>query len=161
MDIQKILKEIAENEHENFRAFKERLTQYCIENEKAFIVLFRLLRNTEVELSDCLNCLPLPKPNTRRYIRRGQRLSRFCPITASCINRIGSLRNVITLTFKRMIWVFCRVPLSGILTSVHSWTTPVFCFWPKPPKNGCGNKATLIRFAGVSLFRKKFGIRKP
>jgi len=55
MDIIKILHEIAQNEHENFRAFKERLTQYCIENEKAFIVLFRLLRNTEVELSDCLN----------------------------------------------------------------------------------------------------------
>ena len=37
MDIIKILHEIAQNEHENFRAFKERLTQYCIENEKAFI----------------------------------------------------------------------------------------------------------------------------
>ena len=54
MDIIKILQEIAQNEHENFKVFKERLTQYCIENEKAFIVLFRLLRNTEVELSDCL-----------------------------------------------------------------------------------------------------------
>ena len=38
MDIIKILHEIAQNEHENFKAFKERLTDYCTNRENGVII---------------------------------------------------------------------------------------------------------------------------
>ena len=55
IDIIKILKEIALNKHENYKIFRERFTEYCSKNENAVIVLFRLLKNMEIELNDCLN----------------------------------------------------------------------------------------------------------
>ena len=55
MDIKKILQEIAENETEHFKAFRERFVSYCTRNEKAVFKLFRLLRSMEMELSGCLN----------------------------------------------------------------------------------------------------------
>ena len=54
-DIHKFLHEIAQNEHEKFKAFRERFVEYCIKNEKKVIMLFRLLKGIEQELSDCLN----------------------------------------------------------------------------------------------------------
>ena len=54
MDIIKVLHEIAQNEHENFQAFKERLTDYCTNRENGVITLFRLLKGIEHELDECL-----------------------------------------------------------------------------------------------------------
>ena len=48
-----VLNEIAQNEHENFRAFREKLTGYCI-REKVTFSLLRFLLNIEIELKDCL-----------------------------------------------------------------------------------------------------------
>jgi len=54
IDIQQILHEIALNEHENFKEFKERLVDYCTNRENGVITLFRLLKGIEHELSECL-----------------------------------------------------------------------------------------------------------
>ena len=54
MDIKKELHEIAQNEHENYRAFRERLVEYCTK-EKAVFTVFRVLRDIETTLIDCLN----------------------------------------------------------------------------------------------------------
>ena len=55
IEIIQILKEIAQNEHEKFKSFRERLIKYCNENENAVIWLLRILRGMEQDLSDCLN----------------------------------------------------------------------------------------------------------
>ena len=47
------LNEIAKNEQEKFKAFREEFTQYCI-CEKAVLNLFRNLRSIEGDLQDCL-----------------------------------------------------------------------------------------------------------
>ena len=54
MDIFKILQEIAENEHEQFKTFKNRLIEFCSGNGSAIIGLFRILKSMEHELEDCL-----------------------------------------------------------------------------------------------------------
>jgi len=54
MDIKKELHEIAQNEHENYRVFRERLVEYCTK-EKAVFTVFRVLRNIETQLKDCLD----------------------------------------------------------------------------------------------------------
>ena len=51
--ILQVLNEIAQNEHENFRAFKEKLAEYCTK-EKATFRLLRLIRDIEIELKDYL-----------------------------------------------------------------------------------------------------------
>ena len=48
-----VLNEIAKNEHENFRAFREKLAEYCTK-EKAKFRLLRILNDIEIELKDCL-----------------------------------------------------------------------------------------------------------
>ena len=57
-EIAEILTEIAQNENENFKTFRERFVEYCITHEKAVIMLLRLLKGMESELSECLtgNC---------------------------------------------------------------------------------------------------------
>ena len=56
MDINIIetLNGMSQNEHEKFKAFRERLVEYCI-REKAALNLFRILKSIEIELNDCLN----------------------------------------------------------------------------------------------------------
>ena len=55
MDINviKTLQEISQNEPVKFKAFRDRLVEYCIE-EKAVLDLFRVLKGIELELNDCL-----------------------------------------------------------------------------------------------------------
>jgi hypothetical protein len=53
-NILEILKDIAQNEHENFRLFKERIEEYCTK-ENAVLKLFRLLKGIECELKSCLD----------------------------------------------------------------------------------------------------------
>jgi len=55
LDIIKTLHEISHNEHEKYKAFKDRLVDYCTNKKKAVTILFRLLRTFEMELSECLN----------------------------------------------------------------------------------------------------------
>ena len=55
IDIIKILQEIAENEHENYKEFRERLTEYCMNTKNAVFGLFRILNGMKQELSECLN----------------------------------------------------------------------------------------------------------
>jgi len=54
IDIKKILHEISENEHEKYRAFKERLEEYCTNKKNTVIGLFRVLRRIEIDLHDSL-----------------------------------------------------------------------------------------------------------
>jgi hypothetical protein len=54
MDIIEILHELSENEPEKHKAFRERLTEYCMNTEHAVIVIFRILSGMEEELSECL-----------------------------------------------------------------------------------------------------------
>jgi hypothetical protein len=50
----KSLSEIAQNEHENFKAFKEKVVEYCI-REKAVLNVFRVLNSIKTELHCCLS----------------------------------------------------------------------------------------------------------
>ena len=54
IDIIKILKEIAHNEHEKFKTFKHRLVEYCTINEGAVFGVLRVLRDMEQELNEYL-----------------------------------------------------------------------------------------------------------
>ncbi|MDR0794841.1 MAG: hypothetical protein LBE79_02125 [Tannerella sp.] len=54
MDIKKILHEIAENEHEKYHAFKDRLIEYCSNKKHAVIMIFRALNVMLNDLDDCL-----------------------------------------------------------------------------------------------------------
>jgi len=54
IDIIETLNEMSKNEHEKFNAFRERLVKFCIA-EKGVFHLFRILKNIEIELNDCLN----------------------------------------------------------------------------------------------------------
>ena len=54
MDIFQILQEISENEHENYKAFKNRLIVFCSGKGSAVVGLFRILKRMEHELEDCL-----------------------------------------------------------------------------------------------------------
>jgi hypothetical protein len=53
IDIIKTLEKIAKSEQEEFKAFRERVIEYCTK-EKAVFNLLRALRGFEVELKDCL-----------------------------------------------------------------------------------------------------------
>lgn len=53
IDIIGALNEIAGNEHEKFKAFRERFIEYCTK-ENAVLELFRTLKGIELELNDCL-----------------------------------------------------------------------------------------------------------
>ena len=55
IEILEILKEIAQNEHEEYKAFKERFVEYCTIHERAIIKLIRVLNSMEIELKDCLD----------------------------------------------------------------------------------------------------------
>ena len=55
MDIFKIIHEIAENEHEKFKIFKNRLIEYCSGKKNAVYSIFRVLKGIEYELSEYLN----------------------------------------------------------------------------------------------------------
>jgi hypothetical protein len=54
MDILKILKEIAEKEHEMYTAFKHRLVEYCSDKKHAVFCILRTLRGIEEALGDAL-----------------------------------------------------------------------------------------------------------
>jgi len=54
MDIFQILHEISENEHEKYKAFKNRLVEFCSGKGSAVVGLFRILKRMEHELEDCL-----------------------------------------------------------------------------------------------------------
>ena len=45
--ILEILNEIAQNEHEEYKAFKERFVEFCTIHERAVIELFRILNSME------------------------------------------------------------------------------------------------------------------
>jgi hypothetical protein len=54
MDAKKILHEIAENEHEKYHAFKDRLIEYCSNKKNAVVMIFRALKVMHYDLNDCL-----------------------------------------------------------------------------------------------------------
>jgi hypothetical protein len=53
IDIFETINEIAQNEHEKFKAFRERFIEYC-EKEQTVVTLFRVLKGIELELNDCI-----------------------------------------------------------------------------------------------------------
>jgi len=55
MDIIQILHEIAENEDEKYKSFKQRLVEYCNGKKTAVYSILRVLKGIEVELSECLD----------------------------------------------------------------------------------------------------------
>jgi len=55
IDIIKILKEIAHNEHEHYKMYKHRLIDYCTNKKNALFKLLRILKGIETVLSECLN----------------------------------------------------------------------------------------------------------
>jgi hypothetical protein len=55
MDAKKILHEIAENEHEKYHAFKDRLIEYCSNKKNAVVMIFRALKVMQHDLNDCLD----------------------------------------------------------------------------------------------------------
>jgi hypothetical protein len=55
MDIIKIIKEMVKNEHEKYKAFKDKLIAHCTNKENAVYGLLRVLRGMERDLGDCLN----------------------------------------------------------------------------------------------------------
>jgi len=56
IDIIQTLNEISQNESERLIAFRARITEYCI-NTKSVLYVFRVLKELELELNDCLNGL--------------------------------------------------------------------------------------------------------
>jgi len=56
LDIIQTLNELPENESEKLEELKSRITEYC-NNEKATYHIFRVLKEIELDLHDCLNGL--------------------------------------------------------------------------------------------------------
>jgi len=56
IDIIKTINEISQDEREKLKAFKARITEYCV-NTKSVLYLFRVLKELELELNDCLTGL--------------------------------------------------------------------------------------------------------
>ena len=54
-EISKILLEIAKNEHEKYRAFREKLTKFCSSKKNGMTELYRILKAVEIDIGDCLN----------------------------------------------------------------------------------------------------------
>jgi len=55
MDISKLLYEIAQSEHEQYKMFKQKLTEYCTNRKNSVIGLFRYLKTVEIELNEYLS----------------------------------------------------------------------------------------------------------
>ena len=55
IDIIKILKEIAHNEHEKLKTFRERIVEYCTNKKTPVFTLLRTVKGIEMVLSECLS----------------------------------------------------------------------------------------------------------
>ena len=56
IDIIKTINEISQNESERLKAFRARVSEYCA-NAKSVLYIFRVLKEIELELKDCLKGL--------------------------------------------------------------------------------------------------------
>ena len=54
IDIKTILQEIAQNEHDSTKSFRERFVEYNAKKDNTILAIYRILRCTELKLNDCL-----------------------------------------------------------------------------------------------------------
>jgi hypothetical protein len=55
-DAVKLLKEIAQNENEKFKLFRNKLTEFCMNRKIGVLSVFRILKGLEAEIGECLSC---------------------------------------------------------------------------------------------------------